>query len=109
MSDLEVREAIRDYIAGNVDARVLEDRLEDVAWDTPADPARKLTDDALRLLAEQANGDWTESELREQLGVLTRTYWFEQAPKVVTGTSSTVIRQRVETGVAERLHVGESV
>lgn len=109
MSDLEIREAIRQYIAGDVDARALEDQLEGVAWEGLADPARRLTNDALRLLAEQANGDWTDSDLREQLGVLTRTYWFERNAESKTGTSSAVIRQTAVPATAERLHVAESV
>ena len=109
MSDLEIREAIRQYIAGDGDARALEDELEGVAWDGLIDPARRLTNDALRLLAERTNGDWTDSELRAHLGVLTRTYWFEQASASKTGTASVVIRQTAAPASAERLHVAESV
>ena len=108
MSDLEIREAIRRYITGDLDAPTLEDRLEAVAWDMPA--AQRLVADALRLLAEHANGDWTDSELRERLGVLTRTYWFEQAPKhTMPGAESVVIRQADRAALAGRLRVTESV
>jgi hypothetical protein len=46
--------------------------------------------EALLLLAEHQNGDWTDGELRSGLGAISRTYWFDQAPKHVTVESSQV-------------------
>lgn len=87
MRDLEIREQIRRYVNGGLAANELEDWLETEAWNLNVEPARTLAGDVLRLLAEQGHGDWTEDELRARLGNLSRTYWFEDAPKDTWGTS----------------------
>ena len=110
MTDLEIREQIARYVGGDLDARHLEDWLEDAAWELDAEPARTLATTALRLLAEHANGDWTDAELRQQLGTVSRVYWFDQGPKTpLSGSSSGVIRHDQQSGAVERWRVAESV
>ena len=93
MTELEIREQVARYITDEIDAVTLEDWLEDASWET-GQTGEMLAADALRLLAEYANGDWTKSELREQLGALSRTYRLEQAPRwAFTDSSAQVIRQ----------------
>jgi hypothetical protein len=109
MTDLEIRERIAALTSGGIGARELEDQLEDGAWELEAEPARTLAADALRLLAEHGNGDWTDAELNERLGALSRTYWFEQAPKrSLSGSDSPVIRHDQQSAVAGRSPVAES-
>jgi hypothetical protein len=111
MLDLEIREQVARYVADELKASELEDWLESESWDLEAEPARTLAADLLRLLAEYANGDWTDSELRAQLGALSRTYWFDQAPKQSrSGSVSGVIRQGAQqSATADRWRVAESV
>lgn len=110
MIDLEIRQEIARYIAGQQDARELEDWLENVAWDLEDQPGRALAATALRLLAEHSNGDWTDSELREKLGAVSRIYAFDQAPRAaVSGSASSIIRQEQRPATADRWRVAESV
>jgi len=111
MVDLEIREQLARYVAGKLDAAELEDWLENESWDVEFEPTRALAADALRLLAEHANGDWTDLELRAQLGALSRTYWFDQAPKQTrSGSASGVIRQEApQSATADRWRAAESV
>lgn len=110
MSDLEIRKQLVRFTEGELDPRQLEDWLEDVAWDLDAEPARTLVATALRLLAEHANGDWPEQDLREQIGAIGRIYWFQQAPKTtLSGSSSSVIRHAQPSEDADRWLVVESV
>lgn len=109
MTDLEIREQIARYTRGEIDASRLEDWLEDASWDVH-EPAESLAANALRLLAEHANGDWTDPELREQLGALSRTYWFERAPKLVFMDSSAQVSHQVRpSAVPETQRVAASV
>lgn len=98
MTGLEIREQILRYIDGDVSAPDLEDWLENGAWDEDGiePPARALVQDALRVLAEHANDDWTEDELKDRLGQMARTYWFEQAPKITLDVSSASVTHRHE-------------
>jgi hypothetical protein len=110
MIDLEIREQLARYVSGEMDAPTLEDWLQDVCWDAPADPAESLAVTSLRLLAERANGDWTDAELRDRLGALSRTYWLEQAPRVVYANSDAhVIREDRRSASVDRWRVVESV
>ena len=109
MTDLEIREQIARYIGAEIDAPTLEDTLEAAAWDADG-PAGSLAADTLRVLAEHANGDWTDAELGERLGALSRTYWFEQAPKhAFTESSAHVIREDQRSAAFDRWRVVESV
>jgi hypothetical protein len=91
MPDLEIRQEIARYIESQIDAQTLEDRLHDHAWDS-GDVGSELVADVLRLLAERANGDWTDVELRDRLAGLNRNYWFLIAPKnIVPDSTATVI------------------
>ena len=111
MLDLQIREQIARHVEGKLEPSELEDWLENESWEVEAEPARSLAADALRLLAEHGNGDWTDSELRAQLGALSRTYWFDQAPKQTrSGSVSGVIRREAEqSATADRWRVAESV
>lgn len=95
MSGLEIRERLAGYVAGDIDGVSLEEWLEEVVWDDALLPIdRQLVYDALRLLSEHNNGDWSEEEVRRKLGAASRTYWLQQATKVVWGgTSAAVVMQ----------------
>lgn len=93
MVDLDIRHSIADYLNGDISPRDLEDRIQDLTWDLDEEPARSLAANALLLLAEHQNGDWTDDELRTGLGAISRTYWFDQAPKNVIVESSPITRQ----------------
>lgn len=69
-SDTGVRQKISDYVTGELDAFDLEDWISTVVWDAPPSEERQLGYDALRLLAEASNGEWTDGELRVQLAKL---------------------------------------
>ena len=83
LEDQEIRERIRACIEDEISAAELEDWLETESWDDAemSVPTQHLANDALRLLAERGNGDWTEEELAEQLGALSRLYWFVHVSK----------------------------
>jgi len=70
--DLQIREQISRYCAGQIDAAALETWLSAATWDIDDESpvTRQLAFDGLRLTSEAANGDWTEQELREHLGAL---------------------------------------
>jgi hypothetical protein len=70
--DLQIRDQISLYLAGQIDAPDLEPWLAAVVWDIDQEPAatRRLAFDALRLTSEAANGDWSDEELRDQLKAL---------------------------------------
>jgi predicted Zn-dependent peptidase len=73
-------------------------------------PTQALAAAVLRLLAEHGNGDWTDRELRERLGVLSRIYWFDQAARTSRLDSvSVVIRQDQPSASVERWRAAESV
>jgi hypothetical protein len=109
MVDLDIRRAIADYLAGGISPGELEDRLHDFAWDVDEEPARSVAADALLLLAEHQNGDWTDDELRACLGAISRTYWFDQAPKHVTAGSSQVTRRiQLSAGAGRWLSVASA-
>lgn len=108
MEDSIIRQEIVRFLEGEIPAGELEDRLENYAWDVDSEPARTLAADALRRLAEYADGDWTEAELREQLGAINRVYWFQQAPKVAWGHSTAGVIRHQQSEVADRSRVGGS-
>lgn len=97
---LEIRQEIARYADGTFSAADLEDRLEEVAWDLETEPERTLAADALRLLAEHSNRDWTDEELKQKLVSLSQTYWFQQAPKVAWSGSATGITLHQESAAA---------
>lgn len=71
-SDLQIREQISRYCAGEIDAAELETWLAAKTWeiDQESPATRQLAFDSLRLTSEAANGDWTDEELRGQLKAL---------------------------------------
>lgn len=106
-ADHEIREQIARYIAGGISAAELEDWLEDATWDDDGRTA-PLAASTLRLLAEHGNGDWTDAELVESLGTLTRSYWFQQAPKVAWSGSAATVTVHQPSPSADRRHVAAS-
>lgn len=109
MLDLEIRERIGAYVAGDLSAAELEDWLEDASWDVAQEPTRSLAATVLRLLAEHGNGDWTEAELGARLGHVGRTYWFESAPKTtLTGTDAALTQHGQWSPLAGRRRAAES-
>lgn len=70
MSDIEIREKISDYLAERVSLVELEDWISTEIWDSPQSEARQLGYDALRLVSEAQNGEWTDDELRIRLASL---------------------------------------
>jgi hypothetical protein len=99
--DLEIRERLAAFVAGESDPAQLEEWLHDIAWDLDTEPARTFVATALRLLAEFANGDWTEGELSARVAALSRFYWFEVAPKEpAAGSGAHLIEARVSLGEA---------
>ena|ERR1035437_1349480 len=110
MIDLEIRKLIANYIAEEIPAAGLADRLEDLAWDLEEEPARGVAAAALLLLSEHENGDWTDEELRERLGAISRMYWFDQAPKQAFAEASGDVIQQVQLSAgSERRRVVASV
>lgn len=101
MLDLEIREQIRRYLVGDIDAGDLEVWLTGDMNDAleQADRAtRDLVFEASRLVFERMNGDWTDRELMAKLAALSQTYWLMTAPKVLSSSSSDVIRATGDPG-----------
>jgi hypothetical protein len=60
-------------------------------WDVERhgeETVRSITLAVMRLLVKHSNRQLTEGELRRDLGILSRNYWFDQAPKTVLLSSS---------------------
>ncbi len=93
MLDLQIRQQIADYVAGDIEASQLEEWLSVATGDLENESSgtRRLAFDVLRLAAERGNGDWEDAELRERLGALSRIYWLEQAPKTVLSDSESLV------------------
>jgi hypothetical protein len=106
MLDFDIREQIRRYVAGEIDAGDLEEWItgdpEALIADEPL-ATRQLLADTARLVFERMNGDWSDVDLKVRLGAMSNTYWFHQAPKVVWGDSdSSVTLHHQWSGVAGR-------
>jgi hypothetical protein len=108
MTDLELRERLARYVTGSVTLRALEDWLTTETWDDEAlqPSTRQLAYDAIRLISEQQNGDWTEDELKRKLGAMGRTYWLEQAPKTAVHSSSAAASPVVMRSVGRAVPAG---
>ena len=100
--ELEARDLLARYVAGEIDAAELEDELEQISWD-----GAPGTGFVLRLLHEYANGDWTDDELRGRLEPLAHTYVWTWAKQNLTGSSAETTLQ-VSPGRVETLHVAVS-
>jgi hypothetical protein len=83
MLDLEIRKQISLYAAEEISSSDLEGWLSEKTWNIDNEPVatQELAYEALRLTSESDLGDWSDVELRDLLGNLSRTYWFKQAPK----------------------------
>ncbi len=115
MLDEDFREQLARYLAGRIRRATLENWIVPDAWTIAheADPVtRERIFRTMRLLAERANGDWTEPEVKAQLSALLDTYVYDAHPRVVrTGSfSQTVTKGRAVThpaplvGAAGRSH-----
>jgi len=100
-SSAGVRQKISDYLAERIDAIDLEDWISTEIWDAPPSEERQLGDDALRLLAEASNGEWTDNELRLQLARLCGLAPYGQLS--VSGETSSVVSE----GFLEKLSEAE--
>jgi hypothetical protein len=112
MLDLEIRKRLARYNAKRMKLTDLDDWLNSESWDVRTEPpeTQQLLFDAMRLIAEHANGDWTDAELRQKLGALSRTYWVDRAPKDrLVGESSSAVIQPTPAGQADRPRVVASV
>jgi hypothetical protein len=110
MLDLEIRALMTRYAREGGNWAVLEDQLEGASWasaDAPADP---MVETSLRILAEHANGDWTDAELADRLLHLAETYTLQVASVgVVGGSESAVILEDRQSASADRRLVAEPV
>lgn len=109
--DTEIRVRIHRYIGGELTAATLAEWLQDETWDIEAESTatRRLAHDAGRLFDEWENGDWTDEALKERLGILNRTYWFENAPKdVFSSSAAEVIREDRRLVASDRSLAAES-
>lgn len=111
MLDLEIRKQIARYCDNEIDAAELAAWLAAETWDLDDQPpaVRRLASDTMRLVSEHGNGDWEDADLRERLGALSRTYWFEQTPNTVIPDSvSTLIQHGQRLAATDRPLVAES-
>jgi hypothetical protein len=114
MLDLEIRKKIADYAAGTIDAGELEAWLSGETWDVEDESpsTQRLAFEAMRLVSERSHGDWTDEQLREQLGALSRYYWFEAAPKTpktaIPGSEAVLIRRGRWSAASDRSPAGAS-
>ena len=90
------------FLAGEMDAVALEDQLESLAWDGRL----PVADDALLLLHEHANGDWTDEELRDGVRLLSGRY--ELTPLNETASTASFTHQDRQSVRSETLHVAVS-
>jgi hypothetical protein len=109
----DLREQIARYAKSEISVEELEAWVSAEAWDLEDIPedARRLAYDVLRLTAEAANGDWDDDALRERLGALGRTYWFQKVPKnlipPLSGSESMLIRRGQWSAGTDRPLVAE--
>jgi hypothetical protein len=111
MLELEIRERLADYLDDRISLGEFEEWFIPETWDVEhdgTDAARDLTLSVMRRLVKYSNGNMSESDLRRDLGTLSRTYWFQTAPKTrLSGSEASVIEQDVPA-VSERSRVEES-
>lgn len=104
--DLQIREQISRYCAGQIDAAALETWLSAATWDLDDESraTRQLAFDALRFTSEAAHGDWTDQELREHLGALCMVT--DDAGSVLAGAPAVPAREQFldRLAAAEKTH-----
>jgi predicted transcriptional regulator len=100
--DLEARQAIAEFLADKMDAATLEDGLEDLAWGADSD----VVNQALLMLHEYTNGDWTLGEVRDRLHALAGLY--ELTPRNATAASAIFTLLDRRSARAETLRVAAS-
>jgi hypothetical protein len=106
MNELEIRHQIARFVEQETSLDDLEHMLTEALWE---DDDGGLPADALRLVSEYRNGDWTEPALRRNLWTLSSTYWFDRAPKAVLLTSgAATICPAALAATAGRSHAVES-
>jgi hypothetical protein len=80
-------------------------------WDVESqgnDAAQTLTLAVMRLLVKHSHDDLTKGELRRDLGILSRNYWFDQAPKSVRMTSTAAVIRPAQSAQAGTSLAGAS-
>jgi hypothetical protein len=97
--DLEIRELIAKMIAGSISPNDLESDLADYAW-YAEEPTASFVATAMRLLAEHGHEAWSDEELREKMAALNQRYWFELAPRTITGSLGDLIEREIGTPAA---------
>lgn len=113
MPDLEIREHVTSYLAGEFSLRELEEWLVPATWDVDdEDATAALAYDVQLALAEHARGHWTEPELRGRLRRLVLTAPLGSPPVVTTSSaaSTEISRWRLsQVAVAGRSREAVSV
>jgi hypothetical protein len=104
--DLMIREQIAALVAHEMSIAEFAEWLEEYSLGLEFAPAERLAADAQRVIAEYDLGDWSDDEALEQLGALSRLYWFEQAPKTWTGGTAWVITHPPSEAAGRRHAVG---
>jgi len=92
--DLEIRSRLADYLGGRTSLQEFQGWFAPQAWNIEkrADPAiANLAREIELLLAEFANGDWTEEELSAKLHPFVTAYSFSIGEPVVTSSESPVM------------------
>ena len=92
--DLEIRSRLADYLGGKTGLQEFQRWFAPQAWNIEkrADLAiADLVREIELLLAEFANGDWTEEELSAKLHPFVTAYSFSIGAPVVTSSESPVI------------------
>lgn len=106
--DLLIRQQIARLVDGGQSAADFEDWLQEFAYELETEPARSLAHDALRVLTEHANGDWEDEEVLDQLGALSRTYWFVGALTMIqSGAESGLVSHDRRLAATGRSPVAE--
>lgn len=95
--DLEIREWLARYLAGEISLRAFQEWFLPIAWNVEESEnpgAVELAYDIELRLFEFSNGDWTEDELRRLLRPFVQNYTYTDtiAPVERTSSSSEVTR-----------------
>lgn len=96
--DLEIREWLARYLAGEIPLRAFQEWFVPVVWNVEQSgdrAAEELAHETELRLAEFSNGDWTEQELRRKLLPLVECYTVNMASKMSISSSSVVITSQM--------------
>lgn len=87
-NQLELREKIMQYLAGNLPLSAIEDWLVPSLWEKTDERSELLATNVLRLLAEYSRKDRSMEELNQELRSLATTYIHSDPMIFTTGTTS---------------------